>query len=669
MIVPSQCVQAKWSRAEPARKLCRVGMAGLVLGLCLVPMGCDGGLGGRRQRPTETVRPTTEQQARLDAIERSARSRASVMEGTIGSVAYIDPVPNLTVEGFGIVNGLEGRGSAECPPDIRDALIEQMRKNTELRDVRTGRMIINPSEFIASKDTAVVRVIGVIPAGAVKGDRFDLRVITPPMSQTESLEGGVLYTCSLSVRRDGAGTRGLASGAGPVYIERHARPESGTGGSSGQEGEAARAGGDGGASPGASDGLIEPPAGSLFRGGQRHLREGRVLGGGVVTEDRPVRLVLMTPSYNMANRVRRVINMRFPSSGEAVADAVSPSYINLRIPPQWQSRRDQFLAIITHLHLREDPSYLETQARELVRAIQQNDAPYADVSLVWEAMGRPVLPLVRLLYDAPSPQASFYAARTGARIGDSLALEALGRHAHDRFGTQRDLAIAELGNVDDFLRSKAADILAPLVRDADQRIRVKAYEALVRLNVPTTTMASMWIPGGNFHLDVIDLGAGGQPIPPAGQPGGPFIYAYRYGQQRLAIFGSHLEVGLPLFFVTEDERITLLSDSEQAGRLQVIRRTVDGAASRRGVPPNVGLLVRFLGTRPMAPREMEPGTPFELTGMLVAYSQVIGMLQELSAAGHIAAPVVMQTISTQDQEGMRLAPRPHSDSDPGAITD
>ena len=43
-------------------------------------------------------------------------------EVTIGSIVQIDSPESILVEGVGLVGGLNGKGSSECPPEIRQYL-------------------------------------------------------------------------------------------------------------------------------------------------------------------------------------------------------------------------------------------------------------------------------------------------------------------------------------------------------------------------------------------------------------------------------------------------------------------------------------------------------------------------------------------------------------------
>ena len=59
------------------------------------------------------------------------------------------------------------------------------------------RNVPNVKELLESPNTSIVIVSGSIPAGANKGDTFDLEITLPEQSKTRSLQGGFLQLCDL----------------------------------------------------------------------------------------------------------------------------------------------------------------------------------------------------------------------------------------------------------------------------------------------------------------------------------------------------------------------------------------------------------------------------------------------------------------------------------------
>ena len=113
------------------------------------------------------------------------------LDATVGEFGELFHYSAVVVKGYGIVAGLPGTGSSECPPDLRRALVKDI-----LRETDSGATI-NPNKFIDSLDTAVVEIYGTIPPIASKGDRFDVQVVAFSSTQTTSLAGGALYPAEL----------------------------------------------------------------------------------------------------------------------------------------------------------------------------------------------------------------------------------------------------------------------------------------------------------------------------------------------------------------------------------------------------------------------------------------------------------------------------------------
>jgi flagellar basal body P-ring protein FlgI len=110
---------------------------------------------------------------------------------TIGSLVKVIAPEPIPVNGFGLVVGLEGAGSAECPPEVRAYLRQYILKQLPAKSE------FNVDEFINSSDTAVVSIEGLIPAIASRNQYFDVRVAALPSTQTTSLDGGRLLKADL----------------------------------------------------------------------------------------------------------------------------------------------------------------------------------------------------------------------------------------------------------------------------------------------------------------------------------------------------------------------------------------------------------------------------------------------------------------------------------------
>lgn len=539
--------------------------------------------------------------------ETAPLSESLAFRDTISEQCFVEGLRKMRVRGFGIVAGLGDRGSRECPRSIRDQLLQEMYKREAFgrRGLRQSR--ITPEMLLDNLDTAVVVVEGEIPAASSVGDRFDLTVRAIPGTQTTSLEGGRLYTMDLHIYRSTGGQsavegKALATGAGQIFMNPFTGVE-----------DAATKG--------------DP-------------REGMVLGGGEVKEDRRVRLVLSQPSYRRSQAIASRINERFGGSRK-LANAVSASYVELDIPRQYRDDAFHFLALVRHLYLPQQPGFSEQRARELAEEILSESAPHADIALAWEGIGRTVIPLLQSLYSQKKPHARFYAAMAGLRLGDDLALDVMQDVVADSSSPYRLTAITELGYARNMTR--AASVLRELLNDDDPRIRIEAYEALLARH--DRFIRTENVGPDNFALDRVPSNRGNM------------IYVRRTGQPRIVLFGDGIQCIPPLFYQDRTGMITINADSG-ATRLTLIRKA---PFNERVSPPlptslDIGSLVRMLGDDPeLVERD-------KVHGLALDYSTVSRTLQQLCEAQATNAKFMLQSRSVTEMFGpLGGTERPESD--------
>jgi flagellar P-ring protein precursor FlgI len=208
---------------------------------------------------------------------------AKDLGNTIGSLVEVTTPESIPVEGYGLVAGLSGTGSVECPAQIKAYLIRYIQ--TQL-----PQSSVDAEKLISSRDTAVVHIEGAMPAIAWKNQPFDVRITALPATQTTSLENGSLYTAELKVKGTfGITTRVVANAEGPIFIDKTAV-------------------------------------------GKADKRLAYVLNGGKILEDGRLSLELRRPDFRTASRIRNRLNERF---GIGMAQAVSPARIELTSPAKY----------------------------------------------------------------------------------------------------------------------------------------------------------------------------------------------------------------------------------------------------------------------------------------------------------------------------------------------
>lgn len=572
--------------------------------LLLLVVGCqDGNLFGRKEPPPEKP-----------PAPRGADHPDPLIRGTIGSQTLLTGVDREPLRGFGVVVGLQGRGSSDCPAAIRDYLIEFLTKQVPPQGSADRRTRMTPSQLIDSEDTAVVQVWGVVPPGAPAGTHFDLRVETVPGSATSSLAGGLLLPTQLRFFDVSASGQGmfagtvLAEGGGPVFVN--------------------------------------PFAGEAEVGSAADPRRGLVLGGGRSLETRTCRLMLLQPNYALARSIERRINERFGMDPGA-ASALSKGYIVLTTPPAYARRPDTFRDVVVRLYLDKDPAALERQRRELQRLITTDPSSAADISLAWEGLGRTVIPFIRPLYAHADPLVRFYAARAGLRLGDPTAVSAVGAIAADAPHDIRLLAIQELG----YCPSPQASLhLLPQLDRDDADVRIAAYEALLRHGHPT--IESIHFPHLldpaqlNFSLDIVPTDAS------------PMIYVRRTRVPRIAVFGRDLSLFPPVFYTQRGDALTVHTVAG-ADDIRVFCKRNNRLSDEVAVPPRVTHVIAALAHLPV---RNDAG---ELRGMGLSYARVVQALADLCGSDTIAAPLVLEQTPLAELIGPETVPeRRETDDDP-----
>ena len=526
-------------------------------------------------------------------------------QGTVGSSCFVQGVRLMRVRGFGLVTGLQGRGSSGCPASVREEIERELVRfasaNPHLKNLPPSDSVVD------SLDTAVVEVMGEIPAGARKNRRFDV-FVTAIDPATKSLVGGRLMHCDLKIFHEVEPARvlegrALARAGGPVFIN-----------------------------PFLLDG---------DNTGEPDLLTGPVIAGGENLDDRTLRLVTPVESYSMVQRMADVINTHFDTDPKT-ADAASATNINLTVPKQYVGREGRFLEIVLHLPVSTSPMELEARGKVLVGELGRPDAPLEDVALSLEGLGKSVLPLVQTLYTDARRHVNYYAARTGMRLGDELAGEVMARHARDPNSPFRMTAIRELGESP--LTYIAAVVMQELLGDSDPRVRILAYEAIKRVDPGAIVRLRIGQQSGNFVLDVL----------PA--RGSPLIYARRTGSRRIALIGGEsLALKPPLFYSSPGTGMTLSAQPDDR-QVTVMLQIGNGRIGPYKIPLDLPVLIRFLGNDP------EKDVDGRLMGLGLDYGAVLHALYRLGETGAIDAEVRWEEPSIEDVVGpLKPLGRPESD--------
>ncbi len=344
---------------------------------------------------------------------------------TIGSVTEVFAPNVVPVEGYGLVGGLAGTGSRECPPRVRSYLRRYI-----LSQLPAGT---DADELIADANTAVVRLTGLMPA-RTWSQRFDLRVEALGETRTTSLRGGWLYKAELfGAGTFGLNTRVLGTAEGPVFID-----------------------------------PIDP--------GGSEARAGYILAGGQARTRYPITLALREPDYIVARRISNVLNTRF---GQGTAEAVAPELIRLRIPSGYAQRRQRFIDVVKATYVVSTPQLTAERIDKFAMKLAGSAEKYqAEVGL--EAIGRASIRKLAVLFNSASEEVRFRAARCALYVGDEGAAAVLAAIARTPGSRYRVAALKALA--DAAARRDAASVAMELLDDRQFEVRFAAYEQLRRLD-------------------------------------------------------------------------------------------------------------------------------------------------------------------------------------------
>jgi len=543
-------------------------------------------------------KPTTRPAGTLGSAEASLQiPYATLLKGTVAEFTYVEGWQPLNVRGYGLVTGLAGQGSRNCPPTVRERIAKEIRRRRAANPLRDTHL--PPAEkLIDSLDTAVVQVEGRIPPGAAKKRVFDVfvRAVDP---DTRSIAEGYLQPCDLHIYTDQgpAGTiegRIWARAAGTVFIN--------------------------------------PFAGETRSATNVDPREGIVIGGGWNLKPRTLSLVSVIESYGIVRQIRDTINRRFPAD-EPVADAINPTHVTLTVPPAFRGRELRFIEIVRHLPLTNIQAELEARAKWLASELTQPEAPVNEIALCLEGLGQLSLPMLQPLYTHPRPAVNYSAARTGLRLGDGLALDIVAQHAKDPRSPFRRQAIRELGECTK--KRLAAGTLHELLADPDPRIQVEAYEALRKADPGAIWQVSVGRNPPNFLLEMTP------------SDGEPVIYARRTGIRRIALIGGDRMVCHPPLLYAEEHKPVLLSAKQGDLSVSILRRDRNGKVVLGPIrgPLAVPALVRLLG------ENFERNHEGKFVGLALDYAVILDVLYELARSNAINARFRWEEPSVEDVTG------------------
>jgi hypothetical protein len=415
----------------------------------------------------------------------------------IGDVTDIDlasTIP-LQVDGIGLVTGLAGTG--HCPTGGERDVLEQylIKHNT----TRGGEMAHLPNDvkvrqILEDPNNALVRVQGFIPAGAHRGDRFDIEVTLPKESKTTSLAGGYLELTILRVYERAARTQRVLEG----HILAHAKGRLFVGfGANTDPHELKRA-----RIWQAGVSRIDRPYSFCMRDDKKSLAIASAVASRInfMYQDdpnSPAKRFEFTKQENQLltmGNVANQLNMHQDPYGigaNDVAKATKESIIQVRVPAAYRFDHDRFARVAVYTPLRDTDEKLPRYRQRLQKMVlDPSDCKWAQWSaLHLEALGRDSIEPLKAGLTSKHPFIRFVCAESLAYLGSTAGVDTLAELARNHAILAKNCTIA-LANLSETI---ARDRLAELLADEDPALRCAAFHALTLLDETDSRLGGTYL--------------------------------------------------------------------------------------------------------------------------------------------------------------------------------
>lgn len=541
------------------------------------------------ERHGENPRPVRSTGGYVGEIPNMLRGTVKQHVAVMGyDATYSDTYEPLLAAGYGLVIGLNGTGSNEIPPQVRAHMIADLARRG-MGESTKGWGNLTPEQLIESNDTAVVIVEAVIPQAAsgrksargnvrsdhasLQGTMFDVHVFAEPSSATTSLEGGFLLPTFLRIGQLTTGksqAREVATASGNLFINPFAEP------------------------------------GAIGKDSVRRTA-GRILEGGEVLVNMPMRLILIEPSHTRALMIQTAINRVFPEEfGQdgPTAHGMNDEQIEIRVPPSWKDDVPTFMNLMLHITMRlQNP---ESVAINVKRLLLQDPSPKnADAATWrWRAIGDRSLVIIRDLYAHPDELPRLAALRAGGGLGDPMSVPYLVEMATANIGLGSRLdAIDLLADMPQDFRIETG--LRPLLNSDDLEVRLRTVEMLASRDDPVIKKFTI-----NKKFDLL--------LVPSQHN---VIYVTQTGWPQIILTGK-IEIKRPLTLSAWSNQLLVREIADDPDMLEVRYRNNDlHTTVNETISPDLPTFTMFLAHRP-TPESPAPG-------LNLSYSRTIGAIHAL----------------------------------------
>jgi hypothetical protein len=404
--------------------------------------------------------------------------------------------------------------------------------------------VASPSTLLASGNTSMVLVRGLLRPGIQKGDHFDLEVRVPSQSDTTSLRGGWLMPADLQemqVMSDDHIHTGkvLGQAQGPL--------------------------------------LVDPSAKQKVD--RVELCRGIILGGGVCKESRNLGIVLKPDrqSIRNASRIETAIDRRFCTYIKGIktgmAKAKTDQYVELKVHPKYKDNIDRYVEVVRALPLKESEAEQAERLKKLQRELFE-PATSSKAALQLEAIGKQGADTLRKALKAGDPEVRFYAAESLAYLDETGEADVLARTAKEQ-PAFRVFALAALSEMDDI---SASENLRELLNVPSAETRYGAFRALWVMNHNNPLVRGETL-GDQFGYHVLNTS------------GPPMIHVTKSKRPEIVLFGADQELQTPLALEAGNQ---IMVTSNKPGEVVVSRFAVHQPDQKRFVSTRVDDVIRAI---------------------------------------------------------------------------
>lgn len=443
----------------------------------------------------------------------------------------------ITLQGVGLVVGLDGTGGDPPVSVYRTTLLNDMRR----------RGIPNPNQILADPSTAMVVVRAYLPPLVRKGDTFDLKVWLPPNSNATSLRGGHLLETHLAEHAlvPGQGyMKGhiFAKAEGPILVSHSVDDE------------------------GKNAALV---------------RRGAILAGGRSLKERDLSMFLKSGFRSIRNskRIADRIALRFFDYNESgirrpLAEAKTDQKIELKLHPTYRENYPRYLQVIRNIAFRETEVAQRVRMQHLATDLL-NPIRAERAALQLEAIGQSAIPMLKDGLKSPLLECRLHAGVALAYLGDDSGVPALEEAARAE-PAFRIYAMAALAAVD---TGETHMALRRLMSESSPETRYGAFRALTVLD-----QYDPFIRGDNmndqFTLHVVDT------------EGDPMVHVTRRRKAEIVLFGRDQELRTPV--VLRAGKDIIVRSTTGSDRIVVSRFEIGKPDQRREVSRRLEDVIRVV---------------------------------------------------------------------------